>query len=69
VPGANDTLTKLCREWAEKEKVDLTLDYITGTGDKLRITIAAEAQARSGHDILAMSTLAALELCRSARTE
>jgi ABC-type glycerol-3-phosphate transport system substrate-binding protein len=56
VPGANDTLKKLCHEWADKEKVDLNLDFITSTGDKLRITIAAEAQARSGHDILAMST-------------
>jgi ABC-type glycerol-3-phosphate transport system substrate-binding protein len=56
VPGANDTLTKLCHEWADKEKVYLDLDYITSTGDKLRITIAAEAQAGSGHDILAMST-------------
>jgi hypothetical protein len=56
VPGANDTLKKLCQELADKEKVDLNLDFITSTGDKLRITIAAEAQARSGHDVLAMST-------------
>lgn len=56
VPGANDTLTKLCKEWAEKEKVDLTIDYIPSQGNKLLLTIAAEAQARSGHDILAMNT-------------
>jgi len=52
VPGANDTLSKLCREWADKEKVELSLDFITSTGEKLRITQAAEAQARSGHDVL-----------------
>ena len=23
VPGANEVLTKLCREWADKEKVDI----------------------------------------------
>jgi len=56
VPGANDTLTKLARQWAEKEKVDLTIDYIPSQGNKLLLTIAAEAQARSGHDILAMNT-------------
>lgn len=56
VPGANDTLTRLCREWAAKEKVDLTIDYIPSQGNKLLLTIAAEAQARSGHDILAMNT-------------
>src|SRR5438067_13053877 len=56
VPGANDTARKLAEQWAEKEKVDLKVDFITSTGDKLRITTAAEAQAGSGHDVLAMST-------------
>jgi len=56
VPGANDTLTKLCQEWAEKEKVDLQIDYITSQGNKILITIAAEHQARSGHDIMQMPT-------------
>ncbi|MGD9617076.1 MAG: ABC transporter substrate-binding protein [Alphaproteobacteria bacterium] len=52
VPGANDTLTRLCRQWAEKEKVDISIDYITSQGDKLLLTGAAEAQAKSGHDML-----------------
>ena len=52
MPGANDTLTKLCNEWAEKEKVEIKIDYITSQGDKLLLTGAAEAQARSGHDML-----------------
>jgi ABC-type glycerol-3-phosphate transport system substrate-binding protein len=52
VPGANNTLTKLCNEWADKNKVELTIDYITSQGDKLLLTGAAEAQARSGHDML-----------------
>src|SRR5262249_53578416 len=56
VPGANDTMTRLCREWAAKEKVDITIDYITSQGDKLILTAAAEAQAKSGHDVLAMPT-------------
>ena len=54
VPGANDTLTKLANEWAAKEKVDLKIDYITSQGNKLLLTITAEAQAKAGHDILSM---------------
>src|SRR5215468_1435867 len=56
VPGANDTLTKLCNEWAAKEKVDIKIDYITSQGSKILVTIAQEAQAKSGHDILSLPT-------------
>jgi hypothetical protein len=52
VPGANEPLAKLCHEWADKEKVDLSIDFITSQGDKLTLTATAESQARSGHDIL-----------------
>jgi len=56
VPGANKASTDLVNEWAEKEKVEVQIDYITSQGNKLLVTIAAEAQAKSGHDILAMAT-------------
>src|SRR3984893_16664500 len=56
VPGANDMLTKLCHEWADREKVEIKIDFITSQGDKLMLTGAAEEQARSGHDILGMPT-------------
>ena len=55
VPGANAVLTKLCNEWAKKEKVDLKIDYIS----TLLVTIPSEAQAQSGHDILALPAWAA----------
>ena len=55
VPGANEPLAKLCREWADREKVELTVDFITSQGDKLALTATAEGQARSGHDILQFS--------------
>ena len=29
VPGANDVMSKLCNEWAGKEKVELSFDLIT----------------------------------------
>jgi ABC-type glycerol-3-phosphate transport system substrate-binding protein len=56
VPQANDALTKLCNEWAAKEKVDLKIDYIPSQGNKNLITIAAESQAKAGHDLLAFPT-------------
>ena len=56
VPGANDVLTKMCQEWAAKEKVELKIDYIPSQGNKNLLTIAAEAQAKAGHDMLAFPT-------------
>src|SRR6266516_3191957 len=52
VPGANNTLTKLCSEWGAKNSVDVHIDYITSVGDKDLLTASAEAQARTGHDIM-----------------
>ena len=52
VPTATAPLEQLCREWAAKEKVDITVDFITSNGDKDLLTMAAEAQAKSGHDVL-----------------
>lgn len=56
VPGANKATEDLIKEWAAQEKVDVTIDFITSQGNKLLLTTAAEAQAKSGHDILAMNT-------------
>ncbi|HTP62014.1 MAG TPA: extracellular solute-binding protein, partial [Burkholderiales bacterium] len=52
VPGANDVLTKVCQDWAKKEHVDLKIDYITSQGNKIVLTAQAEAQAKSGHDLM-----------------
>src|SRR4051794_28287918 len=56
VPGANKASTELVNEWAAKEKVEVSIDYITSQGNKLLLTTEAEAQTKSGHDILAMAT-------------
>src|SRR4051812_1251884 len=56
VPGANAATEKAVRAWAEKEKVEVQIDFITSQGNKLLLTGAAESQAKSGHDILALST-------------
>ena len=56
VPTANEPMSKICQEWADKNKVDLSIDFITSNGDKILLTIAAEAQAKSGHDVLSIPT-------------
>ncbi len=54
VPGANAASKVLVEEWAVKEKVDVQIDYITSQGNKLLLTVMAEVQAKSGHDIITM---------------
>jgi ABC-type glycerol-3-phosphate transport system substrate-binding protein len=56
VPGANKATEALVKEWAEKNKVEVSMDFITSQGNKLLLTTAAESQAKSGHDVLAFST-------------
>jgi len=56
VPGASQVLEKICKEWAEKEKVELTFDLITSNGDKDLLTLMSEGQAKSGHDIMGLRT-------------
>ena len=52
VPGANDVQSAIIKEWADREKVEVKIDFITSQGNKLLITLAAESQAKSGHDIM-----------------
>src|SRR6266487_2571124 len=54
VPKESEVMVKLCNEWAEKEKVDLTVDLITSSGDKDLLTLMGEGQAGAGHDIMGL---------------
>ena len=51
VPAGNDIMKKQCAAWGAKNQVDVQADFITSMGNKNIMTIAAEAQARTGHDI------------------
>lgn len=53
VPAGNEAMRKVIGAWAEKNKVDVQLDFLTAIGNKINITMAAEAQAKTGHDIYA----------------
>ncbi len=52
VPQGNEILRKQIDAWAEKNKVDVSVDFITSNGFKLTLTAAAEAQSGTGHDAL-----------------
>ena len=52
VPGANAVMQKQVDAWAEKNKVEVLADFIASSGNKLQITGAAEAQAKTGHDVM-----------------
>jgi ABC-type glycerol-3-phosphate transport system substrate-binding protein len=54
VPAGNDVMRQQVQAWADKNKVDVTADFVTSNGFKNLVTIAAEAQAKKGHDIQAM---------------
>ena len=52
VPRGNDVMRKQIDAWAANNKVEVQQDYITSQGNKLLLTAAAEAQAKTGHDFI-----------------
>ncbi|HEY8287990.1 MAG TPA: extracellular solute-binding protein [Acetobacteraceae bacterium] len=52
IPAGNDAMRKQVEAWAAKNKVEVQIDFITSNGGKILLTIAAEAQAGTGHDLL-----------------
>ena len=56
VPSGDPALKKIADAWAEKNKVELELDFLTSIGSKINITMAAEAQAKTGHDVFAFDS-------------
>lgn len=53
VPAGNDEMRRQIAVWADKNKVEVQADFITSVGHKIDLTMAAEKQARSGHDAMA----------------
>src|SRR6516225_8034197 len=50
VPTGDAAMKKLVDAWSEKNKVEVELDFLAAN---LIVTRAAEAQAKSGHDVFA----------------
>jgi hypothetical protein len=44
-------MQKQVNAWADKNKVEVSADFITGNGNKLMMTGVAESQAKTGHDV------------------
>jgi ABC-type glycerol-3-phosphate transport system substrate-binding protein len=51
VPAGNDVMRKQCEAFAKANQVEVQTDFVTSNGSKNIMTIAAEAQAKTGHDI------------------
>src|SRR5580700_11138101 len=49
VPGGNDIMQKQVNAGADKNKAEVTPDFIPGTGNKRQLTGVAESQAKPGH--------------------
>ena len=47
VPTGNDAVRKVVNDWAQKNKVEVNIDFLSSNGEKIDITMAAEAQARA----------------------
>lgn len=56
VPTGNAVMQKQVEAWGQKNQVEVQSDFITSNGSKNLLTIAAEAQAKTGHDIFAFPT-------------
>jgi ABC-type glycerol-3-phosphate transport system substrate-binding protein len=51
VPAGNDVVKEQCAAFGKANQVAVQADFITSVGSKNILTIAAEGQARTGHDI------------------
>lgn len=51
VPEGNEIMKQQCAAFGAAHQVDVQPDFITSNGSKNILTIAAEAQAKTGHDI------------------
>src|ERR1700734_1098903 len=56
VPTGDAAMKKLIDAWAEKNKVEVELDFLTSIGGKINIPMAAEAEAKTGHDVYAFDS-------------
>jgi ABC-type glycerol-3-phosphate transport system substrate-binding protein len=56
VPTGTPALKKMIEDWGEKNKVEVQADFLASAGNKINITQAAEAQAKTGHDVFAFDS-------------
>ena len=54
VPQGNAKMKEQVLAWAQKNAVEAQIDFVTSIGNKLQLTVAAESQAGTGHDMVAL---------------
>src|SRR5215470_1278434 len=52
VPGADEVRRKAIEQWAAQTKTEVQVDFISQSGNQMRVVMAAEAQAKTWHDIV-----------------
>ena len=57
IPGAADVHKGMIEEWATKNNVEVKIDLVGPQVRDIRTIAAAESQAETGHDIMALGTL------------
>src|SRR5215475_8276870 len=50
-PGADEVRRKAIEQWAAQTKTEVQVDFLSQTGNQIGVVVAAEAQAKTGHDI------------------
>ena len=52
VPNGNVIMRQLCAEWGQANRVDVQMDTVTSNGNQILLTINAQAQSRTGYDLM-----------------
>lgn len=56
VPAGNDIMRQLCKEWGDQNRVNVQVDFVTSNGNQILLTINAQAQSRTGYDLMSFPT-------------
>jgi hypothetical protein len=54
VPGWDDVMRRLIEDWGKMNSVSVRADFLSFVNDQITVTLGAEAQAGSGHDVVAL---------------
>jgi len=56
VPNGNVVMRELCAEWGRANRVEVGVDTVTSNGNQILLTINAQAQSRTGYDLMSFPT-------------
>jgi ABC-type glycerol-3-phosphate transport system substrate-binding protein len=63
-PGADAALRNEIERWGAQTKTEVQVDFLSQTPDQMTMTLAAEAEAKSGHDVVRMGYAAVTTYAR-----